>query len=331
MEKFNNQSIKTGAKKVIVTTSLVAALIAGLPTVAYADVAPANIIGDLETTEDRTDIKANDCINLNNRFATGCVTLNEVEQAITISNALNNYYFDVLNYTNTNVNELTGLNINTIYGDYTYHLNNGTLSFFCQNNLQNKPACDGFITLSSKTVANEIRASLANRVRDEYTRRGKTVTGTPQILINGSEISCLIKVNGVLRKVIITGDNIDNIIATINNLDYIYGTAISNLNGTSMANDGSFMYNGIDRYTGESVYLSLPDDDKKATITSGINNARAITLYDTYTLSLNGYTESLSKDEQKALRDMGYSSQTAKKARKDFISITIDYSKTLTK
>ncbi len=332
MSKRTNDTLATGAKRVVASVSLAAMLFAGMPMVAYASVPAENVVGDLQTTEDRTEIKKQDGINLDGKFNTGCVLLSDVEKAICLSNLLNGYYFDGITDTNTNVNEILNLNVSGMYDGYTWNAAYGDVNAFCANNLANRPACDAFITLSSKSVANEIRNAIGSRVRDMYIYAGRVVEGEPRVVINGSELYVLVTVDGRLKKVVLSGETVQQIIDTINGLDGMYSTAMRNITGKDTANDGSFMYNGKDCYTGESVYLSMGDDNKKATIQAGINMAREIKSLDQYQVAVTAdYSEALTKDEKTALSNMGYNRATVRGARKEFMSLVRLVVLTLTK
>lgn len=323
MSKRMNDTMATGAKRVVASVSLAAMLFAGMPMVAYASVPAENVVGDLQTNVDRTEIKKQDGKNLDGKFNTGCVLFSDIEKAICLSNLLNGYYFDGISDTNTNVNEILNLDVSGMYDGYTWNAAYGDVNAFCANNLGNRPACDAFITLSSKSVANEIRNALSSRVRDMYLNSGRVVAGNPRVVINGTELYVLITVDGKLKKVVLSGDNVQQIIDTLNILDGIYTTAMRNITGQDTLNDGSFMYNGQDCYTGESVYLSMGDDNKKATIQAGIDMAREICSLDQYQVTATtGYSEPLTKDEKTALSNMGYNRATVRGARKEFMSLT---------
>lgn len=324
--------LKTNAKRAILATSLVASLLVSAPTVAYASVPAENVIGDLQTTEDRTQIKKDDKTNIENRFNTGTMSLSEVEQAIELSNLLNGYYFDVLNYTNTNVSELTSIDIVNLYYNYCIARDTDNIPSFCLNNLYNKPACDGFITLSSRSVANEIRSSIASRVINNYVEKGYNVSSTYKVVATDTELYCVVKVNGTLRKVVITGPNTEDIINTLAYLDNLYRTAVNNIGGKSTSNDGTFMYNGIDKYTGSSVYLSLPDSDKKDTILHGVTMARELLDGEKITVDVSTeYYGTLTSQEKKDLKALGYTSKSVSSATKTYLTLDKNINKVLTK
>ena len=96
-EKASKSTLLTGAAKIATTTTLIAALIVGAPTVAHADVPASNIVGDAETWEDRSDIKVQDGVDIRdyfegyNRYGESYVTEDEVRKAIELSDALNAY------------------------------------------------------------------------------------------------------------------------------------------------------------------------------------------------------------------------------------------------
>ena len=118
-EKLSGLNIATGAKKVALT-------VATAPAV-YAAVPASNIVGDIQVTEDRAPIKEQEedihsefCQYDKNGIA--IVDVEEIRRAIELSDALNGFYFDELYFTNTNKQEVLGLDIDSLYINYLYAL-----------------------------------------------------------------------------------------------------------------------------------------------------------------------------------------------------------------
>ncbi len=314
-EKASKSTLLTGAAKIATTTTLIAALIVGAPTVAHADVPASNIVGDAETWEDRSDIKVQDGVDIRdyfegyNRYGESYVTEDEVRKAIELSNALNAYYLDPLYYTNTTKDEVLSLDIDSLYANYTNAVNNNYSNSFCNNNLTNKPAIDAYTLFACGTLSRNLKTSLASNIYSIISSEYGYNVSYPTIIVNSNEVYAIFTINGTVQKVNLYGDLVDSIKNSCVALDTRYNTGLNNLSGYSSNYENSFAYNGVDRYTDESVWLSFPDDERKANLTDALNLSGIMANSDNYEVSIDAYNSatSLSDTEKQELRNMGYS------------------------
>lgn len=340
--ELSKEQLKTGAKKALVATSLVLALVSSLTPVAYAEVNADNIIGDTETVEDRSVAKSNDMISIINRFkgidlyGNPLVTVEDVKKAIELSNALNSFYYDQVAFTNTKPSEVTSLNVRRLYQTYNQSRNSGNpnaMANFCINNLTNKPAIDAFITFGAGNVADSLKACVATRLYSELTANGATVNFGPAIVINENEFYALAEVNGSLKKIVFLGEECEKIQNLYTYLESTYQTALNNIAGYSDCHDLSFMYNGIEYTTNESAWLSLPDDDKKEMIQLGINYCEHALSAEEYTLTSTHTTQRVKPTDLDKEIFKAYSYQIKRNAtlKIEYVSIDIVKDKVLVK
>ena len=341
-EKFSTLDIKTGAKKATTTLALIVALTVPATvlttTTAYASVPAANIVGDLEYQKDRSHIKEDeyqdivDYFNGYDKKGNAYVTTDTIKKAIELSDLLNGYYFDPLYYTNTTKDEVVDLDINRIYERYT-ETNN--IVKFCNNNLENKPAIDAYITFACGNAANNIKSAIANRVYSQLLVEGRYINEYPSVYITDTEIFAVAKVNNVLQKIEISGDAVIEIIDLYNALNDRYEKALNNIGGYSNRYDDSFAYNGVNSKdkskNKESVWLSLPDDVKKADITKSLALVEELNIMENYTFDCEDmyYKEDLSRSEERELRDLGYSNKEVTKGIKREATLNKVINKTL--
>lgn len=327
IRKFKENAAKstflTGAAKVATTTTLIAALMLGLPTVAHADVPAENIVGDVEVSEDRTQIKEQDGNDVRNYFegynnyGESYVTEDEIRKAIELSDALNAYYLSPLYYTNTTKEEVLSLDIDGIYNSYLDRVNNDRRSEFLDNNLENKPAIDAYTLFACGTLSRNLKNSLAANIYNMVVNEiGAYNVSYPLVVANNDEAYAILIVNGTVQKINLYGDIVDSIKTSCSSLDYRYYTGLNNLSGYSDNYENSFAYNGIDRYTGESVWLSFPDDERKTNLTDALNLSGIMANTDNYDVSIdypaNGV--SLSDYTKNELAKMGYTLDSLKYA-----------------
>ncbi len=298
--QVKNNNFKTGAKKAAAVVSMVLVLSSILTPVAYADVKAGDILGDYEINQDRNLIKINDMTAIINLFegidekGNPFVSISDVKKAVTLSDVLNSYYFDILLYTNTKPSELLSLDINRLYE--SYELANGNrrnLDNYCARNLVNKPAVDAFLTLGCKRVSDTLKNGVAYQLCQKLISNGERITYGPVVVLNNNDFAVFVEVNGRLRKYSLTGETCDNIKEVCLSLDKTYNLAINNIAGYSMEHDDSFMYNGVEVRTGESAWLSIPDDEKKETLKTAINLYENLSKGDYFTITTSNVGSSL--------------------------------------
>ncbi len=338
-EKIGNIDFLTGAKKVALGVALVGALSLPLAQQAHAAVPASNILGDAQVGyETRIEIKQDDAQDIHaafcsyDRYGNAIVDVDSIREAIELSNALNGYYYDELYFTNTNKKEVLGLDIEELHNDYEYAELRGREDKFCANNMSSKPAIDAYITFSCGTVANGIKEQLSIVICARLTDEGYEITSTPRLTINNNRLYAVVGVDNDLRVIEIKGEQVPEIISTLVAINNTYNVSLNNIAGNSNAYESSFAYNGVDMYTGESVWLSLPDDTKKA------NLSTAVTLYeslcndkDIILECSNPYDlDRPSKSEKTMLKNLGYTTSQANAARVQEITLTV-LNKNLTK
>lgn len=314
-ENASKNSVLTGAAKIATATTLIAALMVGAPTVAYADVPASDIIADADAWGDRAAIKAQDGTDVRNyfegynKYGESYVTDDEIRKAIELSTALNTYYLSPLYYTNTTKEEVLSLDVDDLYGDYTYAVSRDRSRKFLDNNLSNKPAIDAYTLFACGTVSRNLKNGLASTVYGIIVSEYGNAVSYPNIVINSNEAYAIFTINGTIQKVNLYGDLVDSIKASCVSLDTRYNTGLNNLSGYSNTYENSFAYNGVDTYTGESVWLSFPDDERKSDLTTALDLSSVMTDANNYETSIDAPSSAtaLSDYEKEELRKMGYS------------------------
>ncbi len=338
-EKLSNIDFATGAKKVALGIALTSVIGISLTATAHAAIPASNILGDAQVGyATRVEIKEDDAKDIHAEFCAydyygnPVVNIEEIRQAIELSDALNGYYYDELYFTNTNKSEVLNLDIDELYRDYQYAQLRNREERFCSNNMGSKPALDAYITFSCGSVANGIKEQLSNALCRVLIDEGYKITSTPRLTINNNKLYAVIGLNTGLRVIEIKGEQVPEMINTILAMNNTYNVSLNNIAGYSSEYEASFAYNGVDKYTNESVWLSLPDDTKKANLSNGITmyetlcNDRGVILECSNPFDL----DKPSKSERSMLENLGYTSNQAKQARVQEVTITL-LDKTYTK
>ena len=314
--KISDIDFKTGAKKVLATVVLTTVMLSQTISVAHAAVPAENIIGDLQVSEDRTSIKRQDAQDIFSYFygfdayGNQTISIEEIEKAIELSDVLNDYFFDSVIYTNTTKNEVLSLDIDAMYEDYTeatqdYRYNDVE---FCEANLENKPAIDAYITFACGTISNNLKSIIANKVNSVIATEGFKMTSNPKVLTMNNKLYVVLEIEGQAQVFEVTGTISNEIVSLCNTLDNHSQIALNNIGGYSNEYENTFAYNGIDKYTNESVWLSFPDTEKQQEITKGIEYYKNILNDEEYNLTSNdpGAKRQLTEEEQTILRNLGY-------------------------
>ena len=279
MGNFSKEALKTGAKKATKFVSMVAlatSLALVNPTTAAAHVAPENIIGEEQTYEDRTDIKRNEALGINQYF-TGYddygyrfVTREEIAKAIILSDQLNMYNgYQVNEYSNTRPGEIYDLDINGMYDEYLAD-EQYDFQVFCARNIDKKPALDAYLNFACGTISAEIKTDIERAVYEALIHSGMDVTNYPKIRIKGDTVYAIARTNGYVQLIELNLDNVKEVLYTCQTLDNRYYECLNNIAGYSNDYPNAFAYNGIDTETNESAYLSLGDDELKSTLSSAL-------------------------------------------------------------
>lgn len=331
-EKLSNIDFATGAKKVVLGVAIVGALSLPLAQTAHAAVPASNILGDAQVGYNtRVEIKEDDAKDIHaafcqyDKYGNAIVDVEEIRQAIELSDVLNSYYFDELYFTNTNKSEVLGLDIKDLHEDYEYAESRGREERFCANNMGSKPAIDAYITFSCGTVANGIKQELSATICRVLVDEGYEITASPRLTINNGKLYAVVGLNTGTRVIEIKGEQVPEIISTIVAINNSYNVSLNNIAGYSSEYESSFAYNGVDMYTGESVWLSLPDDSKKANLSSAVTLYESLCNYEEVILECSNPTDldRPSKSERNMLQSLGYTSEQAKQARVQEVVLTI--------
>ncbi|MGN1372117.1 MAG: hypothetical protein ACI4XM_07590 [Candidatus Coprovivens sp.] len=327
-EKITQIDYKTGAQKVARSATLVVALMLAGTSVAYASVPAQNIIGDAQISTDRTQIKMTDAQDIRrafygfNKYGNQTITMDEIRKAIELSDTLNSYYFDVLDYTNTTKNEVLSLDVDKMYDEYLiakYGQVDKTTQF-CQKHLEDKPALDAYITFACGTVANNLEKSIATKMNSVIESEGRKTTSSPKTIINNGNLYVIVEVEGQTQLIELTGIATADLVSLITNLHYHTDTAVNNIAGASPTYENTFAYNGVEMNTNESVWLSFPDEQKQERIENGIQLYEL--LEDGYGYEITSedpiFSRELTKEEKEMLRSLGYDQiQTNNAVRKE--------------
>ncbi len=280
--KIKNLSLEQGLKKNkkwnVIRSTGAALIIAGmLSTPVYACVPQENIKGDLEYNVDRSAIKLSEANTLDNLF-NNCterqISLEEIKKAIILSDALNEYYPGPTELSNTDLDEIVGLDINELYREYNRALKRGRENNFCKEHIKELAAIDAFTLFSCRTVSNNLKNTIENRLAEIISSEGIIITVWPNVTINEFETFAIVGTNRGYIRYNLEGPVIDRVRNAYLFLNSQYNTAISNINGTSPYFDNAFVYNGVNSKTGMSVYLSFGDSERKD------NLSEAMTLSD---------------------------------------------------
>lgn len=313
--KLTGKNIKSGAKKVLVTTSIIGILFSTNLPVAYAAVSAENIIGEHQVQEDQTKIKIQDSLDIYRQFygfdktGTNTTNISDISKAIELSNVLNDYFFDSVIYTNTTKKEVLSLDISSIYTDYKIatEFDKFNVIEFCEDNLTSKPAIDAYITFSCGTMSNYLKSTIADKVSKVISSEGFEMTSNPKVLTINNNFYVLLEIEGQLQVIKLAGEDLTKIIALCNNLDYHFNTAINNIGGYSSEYENTFAYNGVDKDTIESVWLSFPNSKIQAELRTAIDTYHNLIDNEYEFTSFNPENKSsISKEEKDMLKSLGY-------------------------
>ncbi len=315
-ENTANSSFITGAKKVLLTTSIVSALVLASTPIAHAAVEANNIIGDAQIAQDRTTIKLTDARDISlefygfDKYGNQTITMDEIRKAIELSDILNGYFFDGVAYTNTTKQEVLDLDVDKLYEEYIIARYNRVdkTEEFCINHLEDKPAIDAYITFACKTVANNIKNEIASILQSDFKANRYYITQDAKTLISNNSLYVVIEVNGQTQIVELIGEHAADVVTLVSGLETHANTALLNLAGLSSEYENTFAYNGVEANTNESVWLSFPDENKQEKLESGIKLYEELSTGHTYEIFTNVQTTDrhLTEAEKDMLRKLGY-------------------------
>lgn len=281
--EIKNLNLGGGLKKnkkwnIVKTTGAALVLASLITTPAYAYVPQNDFIGEAEYSDiynqDRIETKQIETQTIENLFNNNTertITISEVRKAIALSDALNTYYPGPTELSNTNVDEIVNININELFNDYTRETKGNYEYRFCQEHIGDLAAIDAFTLFSCRTVTNELKASIANRIASIVASEGYTITVWPTVEINANEAYVVVGIPNGYIFYNLSGKVIEEAKSMVSTLEAQYRTAINNANGTSELADNAFRVNGVDPRYNETVYLTFGDSDRKEILTKTID------------------------------------------------------------
>ncbi len=196
-----------------------------------------------------------------------------IRECIALSNILNAYDPDFYTFTNTTPNEVLNLDIEGIFQQFMYAENSnepGAFDSFINTNLNNKPAIDATVQLSTGVLSADIKQRIGEIIANKILESGATITEYPYVVVDNGSIYVLAGINGKRQIYTVDGMSIPGVYEAVKALDERYTMIIDNLKGDSPEYPNALSYNGINQENGESVWLSLGDDDIKPIIENGM-------------------------------------------------------------
>ena len=295
--------------KVVVVGVIATSLMA--PLTANAAVDPCVIVSDQQYCgySNRSSIRSNDVKTIDNMF-TNNVTLDNVKAAIELSDAVNcSVGWNVQN-ANTNLSEVRNLRPSSLLSGLERARWNGTEWNYCNNLRDELAAIDAYTMFGCKTVSEEMKEAIGDKVASIMRSYGMSVTKT-KVVFEWNEAYVLVSNSSSVVKVNLYGNYLDEVKCKIVALEDKYNRVTADMKGTACQTEPSFAYNGVNRHTGQSVWLSLGDDQRKAMLREGIDAVAQIKCSDGITFDCCDYYagNKLSYAEKQALRNMGYTTR----------------------
>ncbi len=333
MKKNSKDALVTGAKKAgkfISILALVSAIGLSTPLTATAEVRPETIIGEEQTYEDRSQIRYEDAVRIDNYFrgtdyyGDRYVWPEQIREAIELSNTLNAYNnYDSYYHSNTRPSEVVGLDINGMYDEYLADARYG-YSVFCPRNIENKPAIDAYLNLScgslAKYIEEELESSVTTALQNDYVN----LTRYPKIRIKDDKVYAVCREDGYVRLIQLNFYDMPEIKTYLMCLKDRYAMCVRNLAGKSNEYPNSFAYNGIDTETNESAWLSLGDDDLKGLLSRSLDLANTLDNNITVSLSEDRFFV-YEADDLEALKSFGFTEDQIRNAIKIDATVSLTH------
>ena len=334
--KINNlqlwENLKNSGKKVLVRglpIAMVGVIVVSAmsPTTAYAYVKGENIVRDEDyyTMNQREEIRSND-VEVIDRMFTEDVTLTEVLAAIELSDAIISYYPGPNEYINTNLAEVTSLDVLDLKEDLNSAQDRNREKKYCKSLREEMAAVDAFTLFGNRTVTSTIEKLLSNKIVALFQGYGMNVKNC-RLFISEDYAFALVSNDKEVCKVNLTGEFFNQLKSLYLTMNGKYMMAIKDMKGIETETENSFCYNGVNIEDGQSAWLSIGDDERKAILRDGIMYASLLEEdesigYDCPDLYDGNKCD---KSEVKMLRDLGYTRKQVNK-NKEF---TLDMSRVM--
>jgi hypothetical protein len=330
MKSMNFSNLRIGERfgkgcktlcKVAVVGVLATSLVA--PMTAHAYVEPTAIVSDHEYSGyTRTSVRSNDVKTIDNMF-TNNVTIEKVSAAIELSDAVNSVICWNPYYANTSLNEVKNLQPTSLLRGLENARRYGNEWNYCNNLRDELAAIDAYTMFGCKTVSEELKEAIGNKVASIVRSYGMSVTKT-KVVIECNEAYVLVSNSSSVVKVNLYGSYFDEVRYKVTTLEDKYERATADMKGTGWCSEPSFAYNGVNRRNGQSAWLSLSDDERKGLLREGIYTINEINCGENIDLDFSGYYAGykLSSSEKQCLRNMGYTTRQVNNNKE--CSLTMD-------
>lgn len=318
LELWDN--FKNSGKKVLIKGApmVVAGVIAVsmlAPTTAYAYVKGENIVRDEDyhTMYQREEIRAND-VEVIDRMFTEDVTLEEVLAAIEVSDAINSHYPGPNQYINTNLEEVTSLDVLDLKSELNRAQDRNREKSYCKSLREEMAAVDAFTLFGNRTVTSNIEKLICRKVTQLFKGYGMNVKNC-RLFIGEDYAFALVSNDKEVCKVNLTGEFFEQLKSLYLTMNGKYMMAVKDMKGIETETENSFCYNGVNVTDGQSAWLSIGDDERKAILREGITYVSLLEEdesigYDCPDLYSRNKCD---KKEEQFLKDLGYTSQQIKK------------------
>ena len=316
--KINNLKVDkkdTWEKSLSVVKKGIAAMMVGgamlvSSTPVYAHVNSNDIVFEADHYADTAKIKKQEAKKIKKAFESENIWLPDVEKAIALSDILNTYSPAFNSYSNTNLQEILDLNISSLYDDEEFIKNYGSnydYNNFCNNNLTNMAAIDGYLTLSCYGVCESMTDTMAFRIEESLKSQGYYPNSTKVYFTNKGAFA-ICSFGNYNIKANISGNILDELKEQYIYLHNKYQKAYNNISGKSEEYDTTFCTNGFIYNKKAQAYLCVAGDELKSVLSSSIDNIKGLNATASFDVSCENpvYANSLSRTDIKLLRQLGF-------------------------
>ena len=321
MQKITGGKKTTGAKIVSKGAAFLLAgmLVFGTGTqVAEAAVHPSVIIeAQQEETKEQRENEVR-CIQayLASTDYTGNRYFNndKIRKVMELSGLLNAFDPDFYTYTNTTPNEVLSLDIEGIYANYVNAVHSeepNAFDTFIAENLNNKPAMDATMQLSTGVISASLKQQIAEIFVNKIRQTSDVITDYPYVILENGTIYIVAGINNGYQIFTVDGMSMPGVYETAKDLEDRYTMIIENLKGNSNEYPNAISYNGINRETGESVWFSFGDDDIKPLMERGMDMTEKLANDPTIGVEFNypDYLQFPSYEELMMFKGHGFSAE----------------------